>query len=159
MNGAVDIYQRADGRIYVASSSRSREGPMVVNGWCEAVGNDVTDDRLGALVQDGLRIGEGPGRNVSLGDTKELLRPLLKLAKVKSFAALARGARAVGFDRDAGGSYVVVPTENAGERSGFRFVTRDQITISPDSPAGDIGRAVREGLSRSVISAPNRSRK
>ena len=156
MNGTVDVYQRDDGNIYLASGSRTPEGPMVVNGWCRVVSADIADDELGALVEEGLRVGEEPGREILLDDRKELLMPLLKLAKVRSFAAFARGTRGAGVDRDSSGAYVVIPTDNRGVRSGFMFI--DQKVIVPaGSGAEEIGRAVRLGLASSSIAEAARS--
>jgi hypothetical protein len=154
MSGWVDVYQRDDGRIYVSSHSRLVGGPLVVNGWCEAVAGEVADGRLGALVQDGLRAGEEPMRDVSAEDVREFLRPLLTLAKVRSVADFARGTRAVGVERDYCGAYVVVATENRGVRTGFVF-SDDRIVVPAGSVADEIGRAVRLGLASScVVEAP-----
>ncbi|MFC0003014.1 hypothetical protein [Micromonospora siamensis] len=152
MSGWVDVYQRADGRIYVSSHSRVVNGPLVVNGWCRVVAPEATDGEVGSLVQEGLRVGEEPMRGISAEDVKELLRPLLKLAGVRSFAALARGTRAVGVERDESGSYVIVSTENRGVRTGFLF-TDEKVTVPANSAVEEVGRAVRRGLGDSSIVA------
>ncbi|GAA0381780.1 hypothetical protein GCM10009541_25410 [Micromonospora gifhornensis] len=148
MNGKVSVFQRDDGRIYVASYSRVAQGPTVLNGWCDAVSADVADNHLGVLVQEGLRIGQEPERDISPENGEEHLRGLLKLAKVRSFAAFARGSRAVGVRRDDSGAYFVFYTENSGVRTGFSY-TGNKTVVPSESSADEIGRAVRAGLASS----------
>jgi hypothetical protein len=158
MSGWVDVYQRDDGRLYVSSHSRVVGGPRVVNGWCEAIAGDVADGRLGALVCDGLRAGEKPLRDVTAADVREFLRPLLALAQVSSVADFARGARAVGVERDASGAYVVVASENRGAGLGFVF-TDTTIVVPAEAVADEIGRAVRRGLASSCDLGRRRHRR
>ncbi|MGW4500033.1 hypothetical protein ACWENR_15650 [Micromonospora sp. NPDC004336] len=148
MSGWVDVYQRDDGRLYVSSHSRVVGGPRVVNGWCEAVAGGVADGRLGALVRDGLRAGEEPLRDVTAADVREFLRPLLALARVRTVAAFARGARAVGVERDDSGGYLVVATENRGAGLGFVF-TDTTIVVPAEAVVDELGSAVRRGLASS----------
>lgn len=151
MSGSVEVYQRDDGRIYVVSHSRVVGGPSVVNGWCKVIAGSASDDDLGGLVVEGLDVGDRDMPEVSKEDLKRLLRPLFKLAGVKSFTAFAAGTKSVGVERDLAGSYTVIPTENRGRRGGFMYVTENQVTLPPKPGAEEIARAVRRGLSFSLV--------
>jgi hypothetical protein len=85
MSGFVEVYQREDHKIYVQSCSRVSGGPLVGNGWAGAIAADASDAEVGRLVMDGLSRTELDIPEVSREDVEKLLRPLLKLAAVRSF--------------------------------------------------------------------------
>lgn len=151
MSGDVGIYQREDGRIYVQSNSRIINGPLVVNGWAELVPSEAPDEQLGQVVLEGLARTELDIPEPTREELDRLMRPLYKLAGVRSYSQFVAGTRCVGVDRDVADAITVMPTTNRGGRRGFVFMPDRSVKLKPRFKAEDIGRAVREGLDRAVL--------
>lgn len=150
MSGSVGVYQRSDGRIYVASDSRVSGGLYIMNGWVGAVAADASDAELGLLVIDGLDHIELDISDVSREDMKKLLRPLLQLAGVSSYTRLAEGTRCVGIERDVAKTLTLMPAENRGKRGEFAFLP-DSIGLRQPFDDAEVGRATRKALSLARI--------
>lgn len=152
MSGEVVLYQRTDGLLYVSSFSRNRQGWLVVNGWYRAVPAEAPDNEVGTAVQDGLGVEEGPV-DIPADQSEDLLKPLLAAAGAKSYTAFGRDARAVGVSQDDVGGHIVTPMRNPNRRRGnsFLHLVESELIVPPGASAGDLGAAVREGLSRSIV--------
>jgi hypothetical protein len=148
MSGFVEVYQREDHKIYVQSCSRVSGGHLVGNGWAGAIAGDASDAEVGRLVMDGLSRTELDIPEVSREDVEKLLRPLLKLAGVRSFTCFAAGTRSAGVERDIAGTLTLIPTENRGKRGKF-FYLPDELILAPPFDEAAVGRAVCRVLSMS----------
>jgi len=156
MSGSVSVYQREDGRYFVVSYSRIVAGPLVVNGWVVVLEPDAPDADIGRAVTDGLNRTELDIPELPQDDLRRLLRPLFKLAGVKSYTAYAVGTRSVSVDRDVAGALTITPTENHGRRGGFLYL-RDRLTVPANAGHAEVGKAVRKGLDLSrIIAYPKR---
>lgn len=75
----------------------------------------------------------------------ERTAPLLKAAKVRSWSALARGARLIEIAENAG-AIVFTPTENRGGRKGFLHLPALNVTVSKPVNDEDLGEAAIRAL-------------
>ncbi|MEV4713872.1 hypothetical protein [Micromonospora sp. NPDC049374] len=149
MIGTVDVYHRNDGDLYIVSYSRSLNGPFVLNGWCRTLPADSPDESLGEAVLEGLAVGGRQVLEESSDELKKHLKPLLRLAGVKSFTAFAAGALSVGIETDVTGSITFSPTENRGRRGGFMFRSEGSIKSPAKVESAEVGRLVREVMKSS----------
>jgi hypothetical protein len=151
MSGDVGIYQREDGLIYVHSNSRVMSGPLVANGWAMVVPGDASDEQLGQVVVEGLDRTEMDIPEPTRGELDRLMRPLYKLASVRSYSRFVSGARYVGVGRDVAGAITVIPSKNQGGRRGFGYLPERSRELKAPFRMGDVGRLVREGLESAVV--------
>lgn len=152
MSGDVVLYQRTDGLLYVSSFSRSRQGWLVVNGWYRTVPAEAPDGEVGTVVQKGVAVQDGPP-DIPAEQGEELLKSLLAAAGVRSYTAFGRDARAVGVSHDDAGGHFLSPMRNPNRRRGNSFLDLAEggLTVPLGASANDLGAAVREDLSRSVV--------
>lgn len=153
MSGEVSVYLRDQDQLLISSYSSVVNGPYVSNGWAQALAVDSTDERLGKAVLEGLDRTEMDVPDITREELAKRLRPLLRLAGVRSFTRFAVGTKAVAVSRDVAEQVAVVPTRNRGRREGgFIEMPEMSIEIKPPCNESSVGRAVREGLARALPS-------
>jgi hypothetical protein len=81
-------------------------------------------------------------------DWKGVLKPLVKVAGLKSWSSLARVARCVGVEASSEG-IAFVPSENLGPREGFAPRTDLALLVSRAAGAAALGRALSEAIEQS----------
>ena len=82
-------------------------------------------------------------------DWKGLLKPLLKVAGLRSWRSLARVARCVSVEASSEG-ITFVPSENLGPREGHAPRTDLALTVSREASAATLGLALSESVEKST---------
>ena len=145
------VYQRSNGRLIVASLSRTAAGFGILNDSMQGAAADIEDSRLGVLVLEMMNA-SGLLPTPSPADYPlPQYRRLLALAGARSHKAFHTDCLSVDVyaapDAEAT-SVVVVPTRNLGAKGGFEANRDLEERTSMADPAA-LGAAVRRGLARS----------
>lgn len=151
MSGRVSVYLRDDSKFYVSSYSQIINGPQVVNGWVYGLSVDESTEHLGRAVIEGMNRTQLDVHEISQEELARLLRPLLKLAGVKSYTRFADGTKAVKVSRDVAEHVTISPTQNRGRKGGgFIEIPGHAVDISPPYDEQTIGRAVKDAFAKSL---------
>lgn len=152
--GAATVYARGDALLVCAGDRTDwrTAGFIVASEHAARLPADAGDAALGQAVLDALAASRD---GVPVPDRDELARrtaPLLRAAGVRSWSALARGARVCEVERD-GAAIVLVPTVNgghAGASRGFHHRPELALRLAHGGAADALGAAVREALGRAA---------
>jgi hypothetical protein len=114
MKRLATVYERR-GRIFVSAEAKTRAGFWVT----QLTGRCRPRPPLHALAATVLHALARSGGTVPTSPPSESpAKPLLQLARVKTYATFARGAKAVTVSQEESG-ITVVPMHNGGSRTGF----------------------------------------
>lgn len=129
----------------VHASSKTTDGVWIIWEPCLAVQAADADRDLGDAIQtalDASQTGVPHPRN-----WKELQKPLLALAGVRSWSTFSKGAACVEVEEE-GGRIALIPTRNLGTDEGFQALPSRQISLERGE-VEQLGASVKRLLSAS----------
>ena len=142
-------------RLYVMSWSAMLHG-SVMNGWVEAVDQDVPHAVLGGLVRQALAQSK---TNVPMPNFRSPESPtnaLLAAAGVTSYNGYAMSAREVCVDLDDEvPGFLITPTRNGGAREGWVRLDELSIRLGREITEEQLGQSIREALDLAVGRPPS----
>lgn len=110
------VYARQN-QHFVVSQSKTTDGLWIVSAPITAISRSAGDAELGSLVKEALdRSSEGVPHP---SNWKNVLAPLLEIAKVKSWGAFIKSLALVEISQDDAMMIQLVPMRNLGARDGF----------------------------------------
>jgi hypothetical protein len=131
--------------ILIHASSRTTAGVWIMAEPIARLDADCLDERLGEAARAAL---EGSCQGVPHpASWTGFFAPVLRLAKVRSWAAFVKGARLVCLEQEAG-EIKLIPAGNIGPKEGFEDRPSAIAVIPQGASAGAIGAAVRDALAR-----------
>ena len=144
--GLVSIDLR-DGEFIVQSSSKTKAGFWITNGFLERLPESVTDEGLGDCI---LRAAAASAIGVENPEPRQPLPSLTKLLDevgVKSYGRYMVGTKAVRAQILDDGIVRVTPYRNGGSKEGFRPID-DAAEDLTSPPAETVAKAVRAAFQR-----------
>ncbi|NJC71689.1 hypothetical protein HC031_18470 [Planosporangium thailandense] len=122
-----------------------------MNGWVEAVDQDVPHAALGGLVRQALAQSKTNVPMPNFRSSESPTNALLAVAGVKSYNGYALSAREVCIDLDdEAPGFLITPTRNGGAQEGWVRLDELAIRLEREITDGQLGQAVRNALDLAV---------
>ena len=115
MGRAATVYQRKD-KIFCHSSSQTDAGIWILSEPALVVSRD-DPDAVGGMVRECLSHSRTGLPHPT--DFRNLFKPILDLAGMKSVAAFSKDAKCVSIEQGDEGEVFLIPTRNGGKNEGF----------------------------------------
>jgi hypothetical protein len=136
---------RRNGRIVVASYSKTTPGFSVLNSWQAAYPDSILPEELGKAVMAALAASreDVPPPPPRQSSPSPELKALMTSAGVKSYSAFMNGARSVDVRQENRSNVITVtPMRNCGPREGFDFLPDLALELPATSSEHEIGQAI-----------------
>lgn len=123
-------------RLIIGSNVRSTNGVWLhLNPIClrASVKAEEVADELSVALDQSNRIAPHPNQS----EWRDLFKPFLKVAGVRSYSAFMNGARSIVIDENED-SITLTPWQNLGPKEGFRELTERALKLPLDTSAGAV---------------------